>query len=109
MHLQEKAVLDPKGAQQRICLRGKSCYDLHRLSQSPGNQMKKMPSTRSQSPKLERKPTPSTVQESSFQRSAVNAKNPELATLKTSQSLTRSVISLPKRKAHESSSPNVWR
>ncbi|XP_065873366.1 uncharacterized protein [Euphorbia lathyris] len=67
----------------------------------------KVPLTLPRSPKLERKPSSSVVQETRFQLPKRPSVNGERITPKSKQSTTRSVTSVPKKKAHENAPPNI--
>ncbi|KAM5568076.1 protein WVD2-like 4 [Rosa sericea] len=99
----EKAVNDVKKLRQSTGLKAK---DLSSGSQLLNNKVKKVPPTRSQSQKLERQSTTSKVLDPST-RPSVNSHSSKHVTQKYNPRTSQSVTSLPKKNAHENSSPNI--
>lgn len=63
-----------------------------------------------QPPKIERKPTPSTVRDSSSRpprRPSGRNHSSKCVAEKVNQTTIRSITSLPKKNAHENASPNI--
>lgn len=65
-----------------------------------------------QPPKIERKPTPSTVRDSSSRpprrpSGRNHSSNSKCVAEKVNQTTIRSITSLPKKNAHENASPNI--
>lgn len=102
----EKAVRDVKKLYQSTGLKAKLNEDLSSGSQLLSNNLKKIPPTRSQSQKLERHSTTSKVPDPST-RPSVNSHSSKRVTQKYNPRTSQSVTSLPKKNAHENSSPNI--
>ncbi|KAJ7945500.1 protein WVD2-like 7 isoform X1 [Quillaja saponaria] len=108
----EKAEHDHKKLRQSNGFKPKVNEDMSRGIQSPNNYIKKVSLARPQSPKVGRKPTYSTVQNTSSRRSWMPpvSKSSKQATEKSNQftrSTSHSVTTLSKKSARENASPNI--
>ncbi|KAK6922339.1 TPX2, C-terminal [Dillenia turbinata] len=94
---------------QSIAFKEKSTVDSSRVVESPNNKVNKIP-TCPRSPKLGRNRTPHVVKDATSRpprMPSANIDGSKPVLVKNSQKATRSSASLPKRKTHENTSPNI--
>ncbi|XP_059448068.1 protein WVD2-like 7 isoform X3 [Corylus avellana] len=108
----EKARFEIEKLQQSSDFKAKRNEDSNHGSQLHSSPLKKNPVTPPQPPKLERKPTLSTVRDSSSRpprrpSGRNDSSNSKHVTEKVNQTAIRSITSLPKNNAHENASPNI--
>lgn len=108
--IKEKTETIIKKLRQSIGLKSKPTGDACHETELSSNHMKKVVPTRFQSPKLERKPSPSTVQDTSSRpprRPSHKIDGSKFITEKTNQIPIRPVTPLQKKNARENASPNI--
>ncbi|XP_062149842.1 protein WVD2-like 7 isoform X2 [Alnus glutinosa] len=108
----EKAQFAIEKLQQSTDFKAKQNEDSNHGSQSPSSPLKKNPLAQPRSPKHGRKPTPSTVRDSSSRpprrpSGRNDSSNSKRVTEKVNQTTIRFIASLPKKNAHENASPNI--
>ncbi|KAK9272262.1 hypothetical protein L1049_002633 [Liquidambar formosana] len=108
--LKERAESELRKLRQSLCFKARPLPDFYKERETQKNQIKKIPLTRPESPKLGRKPTPSTVQGTTTlppRKPSIKTSSSKHVLEKDTQSPIHSRTSLAEIIAHENRSPNI--